>query len=199
MAMSDLQLNHLTFDVNGFMAEFESVLNNLLDQLSIKVQDMMAKEIMANGNGSKEMRDTACQQIKEISRKITATEVELVVGIDEDALSGSFSDQVFVRTMVVLHGNVTAGPLMAVPNKMAWDKHVRNYRVSEHVKNAYILPDGMMQYEMVNGFGHKSKGVSRNMLDNIFEGQLKTVVGDFDDAFLRAMNAIDYSKYIIVG
>lgn len=151
------------------------------------------REIMANGNGSQEMKKTACEQVKELSRKIDETYVELVVGIDEESLGG-FSSQVFVRTAVVLHGNVTAGPLMAIPNKMAWDKDVTHLRVSENVKSSYILPDGMMQYERVKGFG-----ADRHMLDNIFEKQVNHVIDDFFDILNSALNRIDYSQFITGG
>lgn len=190
MAGSDLKLNKLSFDQAAFMRDFQACINSKLDQLSISVQDLMMREIMANGNGSKVMRKTACEQVKEISRKISDTYVELVVGIDEDSL-GDFSSQVFVRTAVVLHGNVASGPLRAIPNKLAWDKDVNNLRVSKNVKTEYILPDGMMQYEKVNGFG-----AERKMLDNIMNTQINHVVDDF----LKDLeNAVDYSRYIKVG
>jgi len=193
MAMSDFTPNKLGFDERGYMVEFEECINLALNHLSVKVQDLMAREIMSNGNGTVEMRSTACRQIKELSRKIEKGTVELVVGIDEGSLGG-FSSQTFVRTVVVLHGNVANGPLMAIPNKMAWDKGVTHYRVSDRVKNAYYLPDGMMQYEKVNGFG-----AERHMLDNIFEHQINHVIDDFYDMLDHLLNSIDYSKYITVG
>lgn len=191
--MSDLTLYHLGFDVDGYMREFEGALNVALDQLSIRVQDLMMREIITNGNGSEKMKETACAQVKELSRKIKDGEVELVVGIDESSLGG-FSSQVFVRTAVVLHGNVMNGPLMAIPNKAAWDKDITNLRVSERVKSAYILPEGMMQYERVGGFGQ-----NRKMLDNIMNQQIEHVISDFQDVLMNLLNAIDYSKFITGG
>ena len=191
--MSDFVPNKLGFDVNGYKNEFNECLDIALNQLSFKVQDLMKREIMTNGNGSGVMRQTAAQQVHELSRKIDGNEVELIIGIDEDSLGG-FSSQAFVRTAVVLHGNITSGPLMAVPNKMAWDKNVTNYRVSDRVKTAYMLPKGMTQHERVGGFGANSQ-----MLDNIFEKQINHVISDFYERLDDLMMSIDYSKYITGG
>ena len=191
--MSDFVPNKLGFDVHGYKNEFNECLDIALNQLSFKVQDLMKREIMTNGNGSDVMRRTAAQQVQELSRKIDDNEVELIIGIDEDSLGG-FSSQVFVRTAVVLHGNITSGPLMAIPNKMAWDKDVTNYRVSDRVKTAYMLPRGMTQHEKVNGFGANSQ-----MLDNIFEKQINHVIDDFYDRLDDLMMSIDYYKYITGG
>ena len=197
--MSDFTPYKLSFDTNAYMKEFESCLNIAVDQLSIKVQDLMMREIETNGNGSKEMRETAAKQVKELSRKIDKGVLELVVGIDESSLGG-FESQVFVRTAVVLHGNVTSGPLRAIPGKPAWTKDVTALRVSKNVKTEYILPDGMMQYERVKGFGSKGlkTGQNRQMLDNIFDKQVNHVIKDFYDTLEGLLNSVDYSKYVIV-
>lgn len=198
--MSDLKLNKLSFDTNAYMNELEDCLRIAVDKLSIRIQDLMMREIQTNGNGSGIMKDTACKQVKELSRKIEKGIMELVVGIDESTLGG-FGSQVFVRTAVVLHGNVISGPLRAIPGKSAWTKDITTLRVSKNVKTEYILPDGMMQYERVNGFGAKGlkKGQNRQMLDNIFDKQVDHVIDDFYDTLDGLMNSIDYSKYVIVS
>ena len=191
--MSDFIPYKLSFDGDAYMKDFESCLKIAVDQLSIRVQDLMMREIMTNGNGSGVMKQTACKQVKELSRKIENGVMELVVGIDESSLGG-FNSQVFVRTAVVLHGNVTSGPLRAIPGKQAWTKNVTALRVSPNVKTAYILPDGMMQYDMVNGFGAK-----RHMLDNVFDKQVNHVLKDFYETLDGLLNSIDYSKYVNVS
>ena len=172
------------------IAALKTAVGNNATNLGSRVDSL---ETAINGNGSDVMRRTAAQQVQELSRKIDDNEVELIIGIDEDSLGG-FSSQVFVRTAVVLHGNITSGPLMAIPNKMAWDKDVTNYRVSDRVKTAYMLPRGMTQHEKVNGFGANSQ-----MLDNIFEKQINHVIDDFYDRLDDLMMSIDYSKYITGG
>lgn len=198
--MSDFTPYKLSFDTNAYMKEFEDCLRIAVDQLSVKVQDLMMREIQTNGNGTYEMIETACKQVKELSRKIDKGVLELVVGIDESALGG-FESQVFVRTAVVLHGNVTSGPLRAIPGKPAWTKGVTTLRVSKNVKTEYILPDGMMQYERVNGFGSQGlkAGQNRQMLDNIFDKQVNHVIDDFYSTLDGLLNSIDYSKYMIVS
>lgn len=197
--MSDFTPNKLGFDTAGYMREFYSCLDISLDRLSRNVIYIMRSEIMANGNGSGVMRQTAAQQVKEISRTIKGTEVELVVGIDEDTLGG-FTDQVFVRTMVVLHGNVAHSPLMTKPGQMTWTKNVNSMHLSPPVnkdgspRKPKMMPDGFMQFEKVSGFGKM-----RNMLDNIFEKEINRVLEDFYSSLDDMMNSIDYSKYITGG
>lgn len=197
--MSDYIPNQLGFDADGYMREVESAVNMALDRLSFSVQDLMKREIMANGNGSRIMRNTACEQVKEISREFDNGIVELVVGIDESSL-GDFSRDVFVRTMVVLHGNVTDGPLMTKPGRMTWRKHVTDYHLSPTEnedgtpRKPYIMPDAMMQYEMVNGFGDQ-----RHMLDNVLEKQINHVIDDFYNIVCQYIYNIDSSQYITGG
>lgn len=197
--MSDFTPNKLGFDVAGYMKEFHDCLRIALDRLSREVQWLMMREIQTNGNGSKEMRDIAVRNIKEISRTVTDESVELVVGIDESGL-GDFSDRNFVATMVVLHGNVTSGPLMTKPGQMTWTKHVRQYRLSPPTnedgtpRKPKMMPDSFMQFEKVSGFG-----ASRNMLKNIFENQIDHVLSQFNQSLDDLMNSIDYSQFITGG
>lgn len=197
--MSDFIPNKLGFDVNGFMREFEKYLNIALDRLSYSVQELMKHEIMSNGNGSKEMRETACAQVHELERRIDGSEVELSVGIDESKLGG-FTDQVFVRTMVVLHGNVAWGPLMTKPGHMTWKKDVSYMSLSPPVnkdgtpRKPKMMPSSFMQYEKVDGFG-----AGRKMLDNLMDNRIKHVVKDFFDVLAQLTNNMDYSQFITGG
>ncbi len=197
--MSDFIPNKLGFDINAYMQEFYRYLDIALNRLSYSVQDVMKREIMTNGNGSRVMRETACAQVKELERKVDGTEATLVVGIDESKLGG-FGNQVFVRTMVVLHGNVASGPLMTKPGKMTWKKDV-NYMSPSPAENKdgtprkpKIMPNGFMQFEMVNGFG-----AARHMLDNILGDQLNHIINDFYDLLGQLLNNIDYSQFITGG
>ena len=199
MAMADFTPNQLSFDTNGYMRAFEQFLTMAIDRLSYSVQDLMRSEIMANGNGSKVMRETACAQVQELDRKIDGNEVTLVIGIDESKLGG-FTSQVFVRTAVVLHGNVTYEPLVTKPGQMTWKKDVSYMSISPAVnedgtpRKPKMMPKGFMQYEKVNGFG-----AERHMLDNILNNRINRAIGDFYDLLDRLINSIDYSQFIIVG
>lgn len=192
MSNSDLTLYKLSFDTQGYMREFERYLDIALTQLSFSIQELMRKEIISNGNGTHQMRETAAAQVKEISRTISGGTVELVVGIDESTLGG-FSDEIFTRTMVVLHGNVTSGPLMTKPGKPTWKKGVRGFGTSK-ATTVYFLPQSFSQYEMVNGFGS-----GRNMLNNIFDNQAKHVIKDFYDLLSQLVANIDCSKFLSGG
>lgn len=197
--MSDFTPNKLGFDINAYMREFERYLNIALDRLSYSVQELMKREIMTNGNGSRVMRETASAQVHELERRFDGSEATLVVGIDESKLGG-FSDQVFVRTMVVLHGNVTSGPLMTKPGKMTWKKDVSYRSMSPSVnkdgspRKPKMMPDSFMQFEKVDGFGG-----SRHMLDNIMGDRLNHVISDFYNLLEQLLNNMDYSEFITVG
>ena len=197
--MSDFTANKLGFNSNAYMNEFNRYLDIALSRLSYSVQDVMKREIMTNGNGSKEMRETACAQVQELERKIDNNEVTLVIGIDESKLGG-FSDQVFVRTMVVLHGNVAHGPLMTKPGRMTWKKDVSYMSQSPSLnkdgspRKPKMMPDGFMQFEKANGFG-----ASRQMLDNIFGDQLNHIIDDFYNLLDQLVSNIDYSQFITGG
>lgn len=197
--MSDFIPNKLGFNTNAYIREFDRYLDIALNRLSFSVQDIMRREIMTNGNGSREMRETACAQVHELERKINNNEVTLVIGIDESKLGG-FSDQVFVRTMVVLHGNVTHSPLMTKPGQMTWKKDVSYMSLSPPTnkdgspRKPKMMPDGFMQFEKASGFG-----ASRQMLDNIFGDQLNHVIDDFYNLLDQLISNIDYSQFITGG
>lgn len=197
--MSKFVPNKLGFDVNRYMQDFMRYLNIAVDRLSFSVQELMKREIMTNGNGSYVMRETAANQVRELSRKVEPDRVELEVGIDESKLGG-FTNQVYTRTMVVLHGNVTSGPLMTKPGKMTWKKNVSFMSLSPPLnkdgtpRKQKMMPGSFMQYEKVNGFGN-----SRHMLQNIMENQINHVLDDFFDMLNQLMNNLDYSSYVTGG
>ena len=197
--MSDFTPNKLGFDTTGYIAEFERYLDIALDWLSFDVQSIMKNEIMANGNGSKVMRQTACAQVKELSRVINGGNVELSVGVDESSLGG-FTSQVFVRTAVVLHGNVAFGPLMTKPGQLTWKKDVSYMSLSPAVnkdgtpRESRMLPKSFMQYERVNGFG-----ADRQMLDDIMNKRINRAVKDFFSHLSQLVHNIDYSQFITGG
>ena len=198
MAANDFIRNELSFDEKAFMNEFLTGLNLALDILSGIVQSFMKQEIMTNGNGSRVMRETASNQVKELSRKIDGYNIELEIGIDPSTLGG-FNDQVYVRTMVVLHGNVAHGPLMTKPGEMTWVKDVDHMHLSPQMnedgtqRQPMIMPQGMMQYEKWKGFG-----ADRRMYDNIFNNQINMALRLFDRMLTSYVQTIDFSKFVIV-
>lgn len=188
----------LSFDTNRFMKVLVTGINVGLDILSELVQAMLKQEIMTNGNGTKEMRATAAQQVKEISRSVNGTVIELSIGIDESSLGG-FTDQTFVRTMVVLHGNVAHGPLMTKPGQMTWVKNVDHMHLSPPTnkdgtpREPQIMPEGMMQFEKWNGFGP-----DRQMYSNVFDKQIQIAIRFFDSYMIGFIDSVDMSQFITV-
>ena len=189
--MADFKANNIGFDAARFRRDFLAMLNSATDTLSKKIIELMRNEIMLNGNGSEDMKKTAMQQVREISRKITDHEFELVVGIEEEGL-GEFKDQTFTRTMVVLHGNNANGPLMTKPGKMTWRKHVIDYHLSPTEnedgtpRQPRTLPESWNQYDVV-----------KPMLDNIMK-QVDAPIKDFENDVEHRFDAMDLSIYVTV-
>lgn len=185
--MADFKANRIGFDAARFQRDFLAMLNSAIDTLSQKIIELMRNEIKLNGNGSEDMKDTAVEQVREISRKIDDHEFELVVGIEEEGL-GEFKDQTFTRTMVVLHGNSDNGnnPLMTKPGKMTWRKHVVDYHLNKTENKPRMLPKSWNQYDVV-----------KPMLNNIMK-QVDTPIKDFENDVKHRFDAMDLSIYVTV-
>ena len=197
--MSDLQLNHLSFNVVACMDMIKKILNTYLDQLSYYMQLIVANQIWIHGNGSQVMRIDAVSQVKETKREITDDMIELEVGIDLDEVKGKNED-LFVRVSVVLHGNMKGdswtwrdGRVMYTkPGVATYGKNVTNKRV--HVPAHYkprALPDGFAQQNVIQDIVN---GVEQNV-----EKQIEKHVNDFEDNVSRALNSINWSAFIEVG
>ena len=77
MAGNDLKMNHLSYDVAGFDAEFKKILNLALNHLSARVADIFKREINAN---SDKIAD-AMKKVADARRSLAAIEEG-----DEEAL-----------------------------------------------------------------------------------------------------------------
>lgn len=174
--MPDLILYPLKFDYAGAQAEIYDAINVCLDELSTDFQEIIRREILANGNGSGVMKREAIKHVKEISRSITSASVELEVGVDE---SGFGSDQAKIRTLVVLYGN---GEIWTKPGQATWKKHVVGPGPNK-VQSSYRLPD------------LEQTDVSGELLKNAMK-EVRKKVKDFIDAVKMAIETIDFSAYL---
>ena len=109
--MSDFTPNHLSLDTGGLISEIDEAIYICVDELSIKFQEIIRREIIANGNGSRIMKEEALKHVKEISRVIKGNMITLEVGVDEDI----GDEQARIKTMVVLHGNLHNSPFTTKP------------------------------------------------------------------------------------
>ena len=185
MAGNDLQLNKLSFNVDGFMSILSNIYSLYLDELSQHLQNVIKKEIITHGNGSKIMRLSAVSEVKETKREITAEKITLEAGIDLDKLKSK--EPVFVRVSVVLHGNLKSGPLRTKPGEDTWNKHVR-YKSESGAQTVYLLPRAMWQED--NVMVDIVNGVSANVTKQI-EKHVKTFARNVS----RALNSINISAF----
>ena len=179
--MSDLQLNKLSLDVNGLMSEINESIYICVDELSYRFQEIIIRQIRQNGNGSGIMKDEAISHVKEISRKITNSMIELEVGVDENISD----ERARIRTIVVLHGNLHDSPFVTKPGEQTWRKHVA-YRAKSNAKSVYVLYN-LMQFD-----------VAGKLLENSMN-EIEKYTKVFMDNVQRAIDLIDFSEYIIVG
>lgn len=183
MAKNDLELYSIGFDAEGYIHELHTCIDRALDWLS-DVMSMEIKKVIAQcSEASSIMIDETLKHVREISRKITDGVVELEVGIDEGAISGS--EQTYVRVMVTLHGNLAGGLLYTKPGQSTWKKHVTGPSMS-NARAVYALPQ-LQQFDN-----------SGRMMEN-FEKEIQKYVNDFYDMLYAMVALIDYSQFLTGG
>ena len=163
------------------MREIEEAIQIHLDELSISFQTLIRRQLIENGNGSRIMRDVAAGHVKEISRKFYDGMIELEVGVDENISD----ERARIRTLVVLYGNVTNGPLMTKPGQQTWRKHV-SYRGLSEAKTAHRIP----HWEQTD--------VSGKIMQNVMN-DIDKLVGRFLRDITHALDTIDFSEFITGG
>ena len=180
--MSDLTIYSLGFDSNAAMADIRDIIDVCLDELSVSFQEIIRREIMENGNGSGIMKAEAVKHVREMSRSFKGNIITLEVGVDE---SEPESLQAKIRTSVVLHGNITGGPLYTKPGQSTWKKHVVGPSEST-AKTVYHLA----QFEQTDVSGH--------ILSNSMK-KVKKHIAEFLAAVSEALDLLDWSEYITGG
>lgn len=179
--MSDFVPNKLGLNINGLMSEINESIYICVDELSYKFQEIIIRQIRANGNGSGIMKDEAIRHVKEISRKITNKVIELEVGVDEDI----GDEAARIKTVVVLHGNLHNSPFVTKPGESTWRKHVA-YRARSNAKSVYVLYN-LMQFD-----------VSGKLLENSMQ-EVEKYTRDFLDNVEQAISLVDFSEFVTVG
>lgn len=178
MAMSDFTRTPIGYDANGFNRAFEAIIQAKTNQLSDKIIELFKQQIDINGNGSSIMKDDAKRAVREISNQIENGLLTLEVGIDED-YARSVSTQFYIRTMVVIEGNLKlgGGKLYTKPGQDTWKKHVNYHSVNKRSHTVYRL----------KGFEQKSKSgkILKGVLDNVFKGADKYI-----SSWLRDLNDV---------
>lgn len=185
---NDFIPNHLSFDAAACTALIKKIYDLYLNDLSAQLVAIVQKQIFDNGNGSTLMRLSAAAEVRETKREITDDEICLEVGIDTALLKRS--ENVYVRVMVVLHGNQADGPLMTKPGQATWSKHVLVKRLSSSI-TAHPLPGEFNQYD-------KETDIVSKVESNISKQTTKYL-----NAYVRnvkaALDSIDWSAFVKVS
>lgn len=185
---NDFVANHLSFDTAGAIALIKNIYNLYLDDLSQNLINIVQREIAKNGNGSDLMKLSAMAEVRETRREITDSEIILEVGIDTAALKSH--ENVYVRVMVVLHGNQGSGKLKTKPGEMTWTKHVIVKRLSPAVTE-YPLPDEFNQTDQETDI---VAGVESNV-----SKQANSYIKAFAGNVKGALDSIDWSAFVKVS
>ena len=190
MAGNDLHMNHLSFDVDGFGAEFEKILNIALNNLSSRIAELFKEQINANSKASHPMRRAAIESVREISRKITKDLVELEVGVDEAYARGK-GTEFFVKTMASIYGNLTLGngKLYTKPGQQTWRKHVTDYHTNTFTQKRKRL----------KGFEQKGKSsqIIKGVLSNVTKAENR-YIKDFYDILYNYLSASLFDSFVQV-
>ena len=136
----NFESNNLTFDSAGCHAAIMKMAEAYMNMTSDKMMEIMRTCIDLLGNGSHTMKADAKKAVREILHEVTNNSINIEVGVDE-AFARSMSEQFFVRTMVVLHGNNAEGPIHTKPGRSTWKKHLNYRSVNTRSKSVYDIPD----------------------------------------------------------
>ena len=129
--MTDLKLDMKTVSINAAAAKARVLLlvKDALEQVADQMGELIKREIAHNGNGSSEMKEDATSLVKTIMKEANYEKVIVESGIDETVLAGCANDM-RVRVLVVLHGNMASGPIVTKPGQMTFAKGVKGPRLS---------------------------------------------------------------------
>lgn len=150
MAGNDLKMNKLSYNVGGAMSDVKRFVDGALDACADKLVEIFKHEIQRIGNGDSQfMRPDAAKQVRKIVHEVCDDKINFEVGIDEDALKG-MSEEIYVRVMVVIHGNMAEGkPLYTKPGQMTYKKYVKDKSMAPEWMDRYALPIEFSQYDKV--------------------------------------------------
>lgn len=176
------KVNKFGFNANACYAAMLQIADNAMTECAERMVDIMKRQIEMNGsaNGSQLMVMSAVDQVKIILHDIVDGKIGINVGIDEGALRGA-SEELFVRVMVVLHGNQAGGPLYTKPGQDTYKKHVTNKGPST-AKDVYALPAGFNKNtEIVPGVMYNTM----NQILKYFNDMIDYLKGRFDSSFYK--------------
>ena len=176
---NDLQMFHVSFDTAGYMNAVKGIMSTCLDILSQRMQEVLKRAIYACSESSGIMKAATAALVRERSRSITDTSVEIEVGCDP---SEAGDIQQFIRASVTLWGN---GEVWARAGGSGWTKHVGSLH-KNHVAFDYRLA-------MFEQGDHSAQ------MEQQFYQEIQRDANDFLNMVAALITAIDMSQYLQIG
>ena len=131
--------NPIGFDSAGCMRAIRMMAEAYMNQTEDIMIEIMKRHVKEYGNGSKIMISDAASAVREILREVTNEYINIEVGVDE-SYARAMSEQFYVRTMVVLHGNQAEGPIHTKPGRSTWKKHVDYRSQNTYSRTVHPIP-----------------------------------------------------------
>lgn len=170
--------NPIGFDSAGCMRAIMKMAEAYMNQTADIMMEIMKKHIDRLGNGSKIMKADAKAAVREILREVTSEYINLEIGVDE-SYARAMSEQFYVRTMVVLHGNQAEGPIHTKPGRSTWKKHVDYRSINNYSKTVHPLP----QFDWRLDFSELIVQDTIKDLEKYFRDMLNAIAGALDAEF----------------
>lgn len=172
------ELNPVRFDSAGCMRAIVARAEMYMNATATQMMEIMRVYVDKLGNGSGAMKADAKKAIREILHEVTSEYINLEIGVDE-SYAKSMSEQFFVRTMVVLHGNQGSGPIHTKPGKATWKKHVNYKSVNNTSKSIYPIE----QFDWRLDYSQSIIDCTMKDLEKYFKDMLKYIADSCDEAF----------------
>ena len=175
---ANLELYKIAFDETGYLNAVKEIISMCLDTLSVRMQEVMKQAIEGCSESSGVMKGATTAHVRELSRSLSDTSVEIEVGVDPGEANG---EQDYIRVMVTLFGN---GEVWARANGAGWTKHVGGLH-----QNHALIDYRIAQFEQ----GDHSDA----MLEQFYQ-IIQKDAEDFLEVVAALIAGIDISQYLII-
>lgn len=124
--MSDFKPNKIGYNSKACMQSLLRVADAMMTESEDTLIRLYKYEIDRNGNGSHVMKESAKSVVRSIVHDVFEEKIHIEAGIDEK-MARSMATEYYIRTMVVIHGNMAQGGIHSKPGMSTWKKHVRSF------------------------------------------------------------------------
>ena len=174
----------ITFDGVACSRAIMKIAENYMSETSDKMVAIMRVWVDKLGNGSHIMRADAVAAVREILREVTSEYINIEVGVDE-AMAKSMSEEFFIRTMVVLHGNQAGGPIKTKPGQTTWKKNVTYSSVNTYSQSVYNIPQFDWRFDVAAGVVEMTMKEIEKYFKDMLSSIEKICTAEFFASFLH--------------